>query len=110
MPVYVDNARIGYGRMKMSHMIADTPQELHAMAARIGMRRAWFQPWSFPHYDVCVARRAAAIELGAVQVDRRGLGEAMRRIKSSGAFKDGAPDDVDADPVVGAVSEPAADL
>jgi len=90
MTVYVDNARIGYGRMLMSHMIADTPQELHAMATQIGMRRAWFQPHSFPHYDVCVSRRASAIRLGAVEVDRRGMGSAMRRIRSGGAFGDKA--------------------
>lgn len=90
MTVYVDNARIGYGRMLMSHMIADTPQELHAMATQIGMRRAWFQPHSFPHYDVCVSRRASAIRLGAVEVDRRGMGLAMRRIRSGGAFGDKA--------------------
>lgn len=40
------------------HMWADTLEELHAMAARIGMRRAWFQDKpSFPHYDLVPTRK-----------------------------------------------------
>jgi hypothetical protein len=62
-------------------MIADTPAELHAMAEAIGMRRAWFQPASFPHYDVSLERRARAVALGAVEVDRRELARLMRRLR-----------------------------
>ena len=72
MTVYVDGERNRFGRMIMCHMFADTPAELHAAAAAIGMRREWYQPTSFPHYDVCLARRARAVENGAVEVDRRG--------------------------------------
>lgn len=43
MPVYVDDARLTYRRMVMCHMIADTPAELHAMAAAIGVARKWYQ-------------------------------------------------------------------
>lgn len=74
MPVYIDNARIPYRRMIMSHMWADTAEELHAMAEAIGMKREWFQtpggkyPASFPHYDVCLTRRQKALELGAIDV------------------------------------------
>lgn len=82
MTVYVDNARIAFGRMRMSHMVADTLDELHAMAAAIGMRREWFQgSASTPHYDVSITRRARAIELGAVPVDRRELVEVIRRLR-----------------------------
>lgn len=83
MAVYVDNARNRFGRMIMCHMIADTLEELHTMAAAIGMKRDWFQPKSFPHYDVCLMRRKQAVERGAVEVDRKGLGQAMRRIKTA---------------------------
>ena len=51
MPVYVDNQKNPYGRMKMCHMLADTLEELHAMADLIGIKRKWFQNESTPHYD-----------------------------------------------------------
>lgn len=73
MTVYIDNAYLPYGRMKMCHMIADTEEELHQMALNIGMKRSWYQPKSFPHYDVCVSRRKLAVELGAVELTEREL-------------------------------------
>lgn len=83
MSVYVDNARIPYGRMLMSHLLADTLEELHAMAAAIGMRREWFQEKSVPHYDVSIKMRALAIELGAVEVDSRALVAVIRRWRTA---------------------------
>lgn len=44
MTVYVDNALIPYGRMQMSHMIADTEEELHQMADDIGVKRKCVNP------------------------------------------------------------------
>lgn len=41
--------------------------EVHAFAARIGMRRGWFQG---DHYDLVASRRAQAVRLGAAQVTR----------------------------------------
>lgn len=55
--IYLDDLRLPFGRMKMCHMIGDTEEELHAMAQAMGMDRSWFQPWSFPHYDVSLSRR-----------------------------------------------------
>jgi len=78
MPVYVDNmhqSKMGkYGRMKMCHMLADTVQELHEMADKIGIDRKWYQgpPKSInPHYDICMSKRSMAVDNGAIQVTMR---------------------------------------
>lgn len=72
MPVYVDKAVWPFRRMIMCHMVADTPNELHAMADKIGVARRWFQSnASFPHYDICKAKRALAIRYGAVEFEGR---------------------------------------
>jgi hypothetical protein len=72
MTVYVDDMfryPLGqFGRMKMSHMIADTPEELHAMADRIGVARRWFQG---DHYDVSMALRTKAVAVGAKEITLR---------------------------------------
>ncbi len=87
MSVYVDASIYGYGRMIMCHMIADTPEELHAMADRIGVARRWFQASaSFPHYDIAKSKRALAVAAGAIECDRTALVMTMRRIRASGAF------------------------
>lgn len=50
-------------------MTADTLEELHEMAERIGLRRSWFQSFgTVPHYDLTPNRHARALELGAVFV------------------------------------------
>lgn len=82
MPVYVDNARNPYGRMLMSHMVADSLAELMAMADTIGVARKWFQPKSHRHFDVCQQKRAAAIAAGAIAIDRRQLVAVMRAYRT----------------------------
>lgn len=71
MSVYVDNMNAGYGRMKMCHMMADTKEELLAMADAIGVQRKWHQyPGTIKsHFDICLSKRAKAIELGAIEID-----------------------------------------
>ena len=78
MTVYVDDMAASFGRMKMCHMIADSEDELHAMADRIGVARKWYQG---DHYDVALSKRALAIAAGAVPVTLRELGlmSAVRR-------------------------------
>lgn len=74
MTVYVDDMCLQpmgqFGRMKMSHMIADTEDELHAMASRIGLARHWYQG---DHYDVSMSLRTKAIAHGAVAITLREL-------------------------------------
>ena len=81
MSIYVDRATHPLGRMKMSHMLADTVDELHKMAEQIGLKREWFQSHGTPHYDLCQEKRKLAIELGAVVVGRRELVAIMRRLR-----------------------------
>jgi len=66
-------------------MIADTEDELHAMAARIGMKRAWFQgpPKHDPHYDLVPSRRKLAVIAGALELDRRAFVGKLREIRAS---------------------------
>lgn len=50
------------------HLWADTSEELHAIARRIGLKRAWFQDKPhFAHYDLTPGRRTLALRLGAVE-------------------------------------------
>jgi hypothetical protein len=75
MSVYVDNYFANYRGMKMSHMTADTLEELHAMAERLDLRQ-WFQNTRTPHYDLCKSKRVEAIKLGAIP---EGVWEGARR-------------------------------
>lgn len=82
MTVYVDDMHRypagRFGRMKMSHMIADSDEELHAMAARIGVARKWFQG---DHYDIALSKRDLAVGYGAREITWRqcGMMVAVRR-------------------------------
>lgn len=86
MAVYVDDARLPYGRLIMSHMWADSRAELLAMADRIGVARHWLQEppkASWLHFDVCQAKREAAIRAGAIVTDRYGPREHLARIDAA---------------------------
>lgn len=81
MAVYVDNMQAPYGRMVMCHMLADTSDELHAMAERIGVARRWVQ---YPgtakeHFDICQSKRAKAVAAGAVEIDVRDMARIVRQ-------------------------------
>ena len=54
-----------FRRMKMSHMIADTDDELHLMAVLIGVERRWFQG---DHYDISMTKRDLAVQHGAIEI------------------------------------------
>jgi hypothetical protein len=82
MVVYVDSAKNTLGRMKMSHMSADTVEELHAMAEQIGLKREWFQDHSrYPHYDVSQSKRKLAVKAGAIEVSSRQLVQLLRAMR-----------------------------
>lgn len=97
MTVYVDNMRAKFGRMIMCHMIADSDEELHAMAARLGLKRAWHQAppkASHSHYDISLSVRARAVAAGAVEITWRQLAFMRRRERVEGAM--GKPEDAEA--------------
>lgn len=75
MTVYVDDYSAPLGRMKMCHMIADTTDELLAMADKIGVQRKWLQAAGTPreHFDVCREKKRLALAAGAVEVSSRDL-------------------------------------
>ena len=80
MAVYVDNMRANYGRMKMCHMIADSTDELLAMADRIGVDRKWIQKAGRydEHFDIAMTKRALAVAAGAIEVSMMDLGRILR--------------------------------
>lgn len=68
MSVYVDDFRIPFRGRVMCHMLADTDEELRAMADRVGMQQRWHQG---DHFDIDVHMRALAIAHGAREITRR---------------------------------------
>jgi hypothetical protein len=79
MSVYVDDMRAQFGRMVMCHMVADTADELHSMAARIGVDRRWVQHPGTPkeHYDISLSKRALAVQHGAIEITMRDVGRML---------------------------------
>jgi hypothetical protein len=64
------------------HLTTDgTLDELHEFAARLGMKREWYQEHRIaPHYDLTAGRRAKALAMGAVFVPMR---EQVRRRRAA---------------------------
>ena len=88
MTVYVDTMRASYGRMIMCHMIADTDEELRAMADMIGVAQRWHQG---DHFDIALSKKAAALANGAIEITWREAGCMIARQKVTGEL--GAPSD-----------------
>lgn len=79
MTIYID-ALVDWGWKMRGHVVASCHmftdnadiEELHAFALRMGMKRQWFQPHAIaPHYDLTRSRRELALELGALEIDRK---------------------------------------
>lgn len=96
MTVYVDDMHktdLGrLGRMKMCHMIADTDEELHAMADRIGVARKWLQKPGTErrHYDIATSKRALAVKAGAIEITLRQASAMVARRRATGELGDPA--------------------
>ncbi len=67
----MDDAVTLWRGRRWAHLMADTLEELHAFAARLGMpRRAFQDRRSGAHYDVDAALRSVALALGAQPISR----------------------------------------
>lgn len=95
MTIYVDDMKARFGRMIMCHMIADSDEELHVMAARIGVARKWWQDPAklmsrSSHYDIALSKRALAVQFGAVEITLRQAAMMNRRRGVTGQLGDPA--------------------
>ncbi|WP_242112605.1 DUF4031 domain-containing protein [Luteimonas aquatica] len=89
MSVYVDDAVVQWRGQRWAHLMADTLEELHAFAARLGIpRRAFQDKASGAHYDVTAELREDALRLGAVAIsrhrDREQVRAVIRRARAQG--------------------------
>jgi hypothetical protein len=97
--VYLDDwrqpARLGPVTDRWSHLVADSDAELHAFAARLGMRREWFQHKADrphqAHYDLPERSRGDALALGAVAVSWRQVGRMLRQRRGARTIGGTAP-------------------
>ena len=81
MTVYVDDAVHPWRGQRWAHLMADTLDELHAMAARLDIpRRAFQNKTSGAHYDVPAGLRERAITLGAVAISRHRERELVKTV------------------------------
>jgi Protein of unknown function (DUF4031) len=93
LTVYVDDwrqqATVRDRADRWSHLLADDADELHAMAAALGIPRRGYQRHrrsaALNHYDVPEALRRQAIQLGAVPVTWREMGRLTRAWRRAGA-------------------------
>jgi Protein of unknown function (DUF4031) len=93
LTVYVDDwrqrATVRNHTDRWSHLLADDPEELHAMAAALGIPRRGFQvhrrSTALNHYDLPEALREQAIALGAVAVTWREMARLTREWRRAGA-------------------------
>lgn len=67
-----------------AHLTADTLEELHAFAARLGLKRSWFQDKIVPHYDLSPQKHALALRLGAVYMSAMDQSRMRRKQRESG--------------------------
>lgn len=81
MTVYVDDAVTWWRGQRWAHLMADTLDELHAMAALLGLpRRAFQDKPSGAHYDVTVELRERALQRGAIAISRHVDREQVRAV------------------------------
>lgn len=75
MAVYIDDFNAPYRGMIMCHMIADSHEELVAMASLIGVHSKWIQDRGTyaEHFDICQSKRKLAVSRGAIEISPKDL-------------------------------------
>ncbi|PTU28244.1 DUF4031 domain-containing protein [Stenotrophobium rhamnosiphilum] len=71
MSVYIDDMKESHRRMGVSHMVADTHEELHAMAGKLGVARKCYQgppKIYYARYDISLEQRTLAFTFGAMKI------------------------------------------
>lgn len=84
--MYVDDFGVPWRGRKWCHLTADSTEELHEFAARLGIPKRGFhhnpaRPWK-DHYDLPEGAREDALRLGARPIKRR---EAAARLRAKRA-------------------------
>lgn len=79
---YFKSANERWNWAQSCHMVADSEEELHAFAKRLGLKRQWFQNkhpnprlW---HYDLTTNKRRQALQLGAQEITRQQFTERLK--------------------------------
>jgi hypothetical protein len=93
LTVYLDDwrqrATVRGRTERWSHLLADDPDELHALAAALGIPARGYQRHrrseALNHYDVPEGLRARALALGAVPVTWREMARLTREWRRAGA-------------------------
>lgn len=96
MTVYVDDMYLSpigqFGRMKMSHLIATTTDELVKAARAVGVDPKWIQHpgTAGEHFDIAMSKREQAIRAGAVPITMRQCAAMCKRRRVTGELGDPA--------------------
>ncbi len=96
MTVYVDRPLWRFAGRKWCHLLADSPEELHGFAARLGITRLSYQgppKTSAPHYDITGLERSRALALGAVACGREEIVAVFRRVRVKNGKRRERPDE-----------------
>lgn len=89
MSVYVDEMRVSipnknWPYSQACHLVADSVEELHEFAIRLGLHPSWFQNKpELPHYDLTTGMRQKAIRMGAIGLKNKKFLKLMRKYRQS---------------------------
>ena len=68
-----------------THLIADTEDELHEFADKIGLKRSWFQSSSwYPHYDLMGSKKRLVVVKGAIKLSPMSLERKCNELRKKG--------------------------